>query len=143
VRAANEASDAALERAIAAAAPSIRSVIPKSTTIALRSADGASVTTAEIFALPNDVRGFGGGPAVGILVETATAARPRQLLQDLGLTGAEADIARLLADGMTLREIAIRRGVSFETVRSQIKSIRGKLGVSRQVEIVSRLRNLI
>jgi DNA-binding NarL/FixJ family response regulator len=49
------------------------------------------------------------------------------LLCDLfGLTKAEAEVAVALSDGGTAEDVARRRGVSLETVRSQIRSILGK-----------------
>jgi LuxR family maltose regulon positive regulatory protein len=46
------------------------------------------------------------------------------------LTGREKEIARLVADGLTNREIAERLFISANTVKTQIKSIFEKLGVS-------------
>jgi DNA-binding CsgD family transcriptional regulator len=58
------------------------------------------------------------------------------------LTSAETDIARYLAEGQSAVFIAAKRGVSVETVRTQIKAIMAKLGVSRQVELIVRLGEL-
>jgi DNA-binding CsgD family transcriptional regulator len=52
---------------------------------------------------------------------------PQDILRTLfGLTPAECRVALLLADGRIPREIAQTVGVSFETVRSQIKSVFAK-----------------
>jgi len=56
-----------------------------------------------------------------------------------GLGRAEAEVAQLLATGASPSEIAGERGVSIETVRSQIKSIFRKVGVHRLPELVVRL----
>lgn len=53
-----------------------------------------------------------------------------------GLTQAEAKIARDLAAGLTLREIAGKRGRALETVRQQLKSVMSKTGARRQAELV-------
>jgi len=53
-----------------------------------------------------------------------------------GLTDAEKVVAGLLINGRTLREIADEREVSFETTRSQLKSIFSKTGTSSQPELV-------
>jgi len=59
-------------------------------------------------------------------------------LQELfGLSGAEAAVAAELAKGRTPREIAGSRGVSIDTVRSQLKAIADKFGCHRQAEIVA------
>lgn len=51
------------------------------------------------------------------------------LREGFALSAAEADIVRLLFDGASPKEIAIRRSRSIETIRSQIRSILGKTGV--------------
>lgn len=72
---------------------------------------------------------------------TAEGSAPR--LQSLyGLTRAEAEIGLRIADGVRPQWIADERGVSVETVRSQIKSLSAKLGCRRQSEIVSAIKAL-
>ena len=53
----------------------------------------------------------------------------------LGLTAAEAEIAVLLAEGCTVREIAATTGRGYSTVRTHLKHIFTKLGSSRQFEV--------
>jgi DNA-binding CsgD family transcriptional regulator len=53
-----------------------------------------------------------------------------------GLSPAECRVALLLGDGHAPKEIAGMIGVTLDTVRSQIKSIFGKTGVSRQSDLV-------
>ena len=52
------------------------------------------------------------------------------------LTPAECRIALLMSDGHSPRHIAETTGVSTNTVRSQVKSIFSKTGVSRQGELI-------
>ena len=54
----------------------------------------------------------------------------------LGLSPAEAQVAALLAEGRTLRQIAASTGRRYSTVRTHLKHIFVKLGVSRQIEVV-------
>ena len=54
----------------------------------------------------------------------------------LGLTRAESDLALLLAQGKTVREVALATGRSETTVRWHVRQIFGKHGLSRQVELV-------
>ena len=54
----------------------------------------------------------------------------------LGLTPAESEVAVLLAEGMTLREIAAATGRGAGTVGWHLKRIFGKLRVGRQAEVV-------
>ena len=53
----------------------------------------------------------------------------------LGLSPTEADIAVLLAEGRTTREIAVTTGRRYSTVRTHLKHIFAKLGVSRQLDV--------
>lgn len=55
------------------------------------------------------------------------------------LTPAERELAALLRTDQTTAEIARARGVSVNTVKSQMRSIYGKLGVSRREEAVDML----
>lgn len=63
-------------------------------------------------------------------------ADPDLLRQALGLTRAEADLARLLARGLSLAEAAHTLGLRRHTVRSRLKDIFGKTGTHRPAELV-------
>lgn len=58
------------------------------------------------------------------------------------LTPAEADVAAALADGSSLNEIAAVRRVSVNTIRIQLRTVFGKMGVTRQSELVRLLRDM-
>lgn len=65
------------------------------------------------------------------------AAVPASVMGRLyGLTDAEARIAVAVGMGDELQSIAERSGTSYQTVRTQMKSILGKVGVNRQSELV-------
>jgi DNA-binding CsgD family transcriptional regulator/PAS domain-containing protein len=67
------------------------------------------------------------------LHETAS----KQTLGELfGLTPAEANLAILLARGLSLAEVSEAQNISQHTARAQLKSIFAKTGVSRQAELV-------
>jgi DNA-binding CsgD family transcriptional regulator len=53
-----------------------------------------------------------------------------------GLTEAEAKLAQGLLDGRRLAEIASSRKVSVETVRTQLRSLFKKTGISRQADLM-------
>ena len=53
----------------------------------------------------------------------------------LGLTPTEAEVAVLLAEGRTTRQVAALTGRGYSTVRTHLKHIFAKLGVSRQYEV--------
>ena len=61
----------------------------------------------------------------------------QQTLGELfGLTPAEANLAILLARGLSLAEVSEAQNISPHTARAQLKSIFSKTGVSRQAELV-------
>jgi DNA-binding CsgD family transcriptional regulator len=71
---------------------------------------------------------------------TRDAVAPMEVVQGLfDLTPAEARAARWIAGGGTIEGLAKRLGRSPDTIRSQLKGIFAKTGVSRQVELVALL----
>jgi len=61
---------------------------------------------------------------------------PAAMQEVFRLTGAEADICRMLSEGIRIEEIAERRRVSPGTVRTQIKSLFDKTSSRSQVDLV-------
>lgn len=84
--------------------------------------------------------------AVALLVVTPVdrqAVPMAELLQGLfDLTPAEARIARGIGEGQTVEKLALQSRTSPETVRSQLKSVLKKVGVSRQAELVALLSSV-
>jgi DNA-binding CsgD family transcriptional regulator len=60
-----------------------------------------------------------------------------------GLSTAEAEISVRLARGHSRLQIAVTRGVTLGTIRSQIKSIFQKLDISREAELRARIAQLL
>jgi DNA-binding CsgD family transcriptional regulator len=90
----------------------------------------------------NDI--FSGVSALCV-VTTAGAARAAstEVLQGLyGLTPAEANVARLVAEGETVETIAMIQNRSDQTVRTQLKSVFAKTGVARQTDLALLLSGL-
>lgn len=58
------------------------------------------------------------------------------------LTGSELEVARLVAQGMSYKEIARIRNRSFSTIDHQLRSIRQKTGVSSTAALVSFLARI-
>lgn len=58
------------------------------------------------------------------------------------LTPAEAWLARSIGEGTTPSDIARSRGKTFETVRSQVRAVFGKVGVRRQSNLVRLLAGI-
>lgn len=69
---------------------------------------------------------------------TPPRAPPEEMLQSLfDLTPAEARVARGLAAGDALEDLAVSGGVSRNTVRSQLRAVMDKTGCNRQAELVA------
>lgn len=82
-----------------------------------------------------------------VLVVVSDPDRPVRTPEDVlrevyGFTAAEIDIASGLLTGYSLEEIALLRDVAEGTVRSQLKRIFQKVGVSRQGELIKVLTQL-
>jgi LuxR family maltose regulon positive regulatory protein len=58
------------------------------------------------------------------------------------LSAREADILRLIADGLSNKEIARDLAIAPETVKSHVKNIFAKLNVERRAQAVSRAQSL-
>lgn len=87
---------------------------------------------------PIDPKVAPGGEQLLLLTDPEAAQEPARadLLQLLNLTPAEARVAALVGSGLPPREAALSLGLSEATVRSTLKLVFAKLGVSRQAELV-------
>lgn len=63
---------------------------------------------------------------------------PQNTLSLASLTNAELSVLNMLAQGMDGSEVAMRRNVSKETVRSQVKCILHKTGCRHQNQLIAR-----
>lgn len=72
----------------------------------------------------------------------AAMVAPDVLRETFGLTPAECELALLIAEGQSPREVAARLGISFETARTVLKRVFAKLEVSRQSELAALLARL-
>lgn len=85
------------------------------------------------------------GPLVAIVVpsqETDEGVDTRLLMQLFGLTPGEARVANLVGSGLKPGDAALVLGVGLETVRSVLKRVFLKIGISRQsalAELMTRL----
>ena len=68
-----------------------------------------------------------------------TLPAPDLIAQALGVTRAEARLARALGQGDSLREAAARLGLTIETARSYSKQIYAKTGLRGQADLMRRL----
>jgi RNA polymerase sigma factor (sigma-70 family) len=58
------------------------------------------------------------------------------------LTAREREVLRLMAQGISSREIASKLGISYTTVRTHIRSLGSKLGVHSKLEAIVKAREL-
>jgi DNA-binding CsgD family transcriptional regulator len=99
----------------------------------------------DVFPLPSQPYQLTFAPRVLVVARGPRGERARRtavLQAAYALTAAEVQITEYLVEGQPAEFIAAKRGVSVATVRTQIKVIMAKLGVSRQVELVVRLGEL-
>lgn len=111
----------------------------------LRDADDKAALVAHIIPIRRSAQDiFAGSYALLVVTPVSTpAAPPIELMRSLfDLTPSEARVARGLAVGETLEEIAASGGVAISTVRSQLRQVLEKTGCARQAEVVSLLANV-
>ena len=61
----------------------------------------------------------------------------KYLMQEAGLTSREADVARLICDGLSDKEIADKLSLSHHTVKDHLKKIYAKFRVHARAQLVS------
>jgi DNA-binding CsgD family transcriptional regulator len=83
------------------------------------------------------IRGFLAGTPDGAPIAALRQSRRRPAAGWESLTGAEMDIVRLVAAGMTNRQIAARLYLSPRTVQTHVSHVMRKLGVARRSEIAA------
>lgn len=114
----------------------------------LRLASGRSESVYAFFTLlsPQEAMGsFGLRPVVMLMFyhpESAPAIDTSLLYAVFGLSPAEARIAALLAEGLSLKQIAQAQGTRHDTVRKQLQSIYQKTSTNRQPELIRLLLHL-
>lgn len=136
----------ALATAIEAASRDRRVSSAASHVVIVHGPDGTQPLVLDIIPLPNRTLISAFEARVLVLVRGVGANGDRRrsaLLQSAyGMTTAETEIALQLTQGKLPEAIARQRNVSVGTVRTQIKALLAKAGVSRQVELVARLNQV-
>jgi two-component system, NarL family, nitrate/nitrite response regulator NarL len=110
--------------------------------------DHSSFTVAGEFDTLAEARATG-IQADGILISApvgrASTTRPLSIDESLGsddyeepLTAREVEVLELLAEGLPNKSIAIRLGISDQTVKFHVASICGKLGAANRTQAVRR-----
>ena len=88
-----------------------------------------------------------GGAFVGVLImvidpDHRDMVTVDALVDSYGLTPAETMVCAMIAQGMTLRDIADSRNVSLDTIKSQSRSIYGKTLTRNRRELVQRAHSI-
>ncbi|QSR16527.1 helix-turn-helix transcriptional regulator [Novosphingobium sp. KA1] len=110
----------------------------------LRSADAPLLL--DVRSLPRQDWSFGTAPRAIVTLRTPlrpTAQQSAHLATALGLTLAEGEVVSLLVQGHSRQAVANLRGVSVQTVISQLRTIFQKCGVNREAVLVSMAREVI
>lgn len=99
----------------------------------------------DLFRLYRREWSFGFEPCVAAIVRTRSGGGDHAALlgAGFGLTSAESAVATLLWQGLDRHAIAVRRGVSIETLRVQIKSLFAKTACNREGELIALLHNIL
>lgn len=100
----------------------------------------------EICALPRQDWNFGFAPSAIVTLKAPlgfSGDQGARISAALQLTPAEGEIVALLGQGHSRQDIARMRGVSAQTVTSQLRTIFQKAGVNREAELVSIARAVI
>ena len=83
---------------------------------------------------------YGARPVAALVLIVEPGRHPRLdpalVARTLRLTPAESQVAALLADGKTVRDIALATGRLESTIRSHVKHMFAKHGLSRQADLV-------
>lgn len=91
------------------------------------------------------MQAFGHQPLAFVVLHTLGSSRsidPFIVAQAFSLTPAEAQVTVLLAEGMSPEQIAEKRYASMPTVRSQLRALFEKVGVTRQIDLVRLVREM-
>ena len=84
-----------------------------------------------------------GGTLITPRTIAALVSKRRSMDMQLeNLTVREKEVLRLMAEGISSREIASRLGIGYTTVRTHIRSLGAKLGVHSKLEAIVKAREL-
>jgi len=101
------------------------------------------ITTDEIIRAIHDLYN-GGSPMSPFIARKVIGAFQKPLINDATalLSQRENEVLELLSKGLLYKEIAVKLGVSYETVKKHLKNIYQKLHVQNKVEALNKFRLL-
>jgi DNA-binding CsgD family transcriptional regulator len=127
-----------LHKAVQAAAQGPSSHDGPGTPLRLRGVTGAEVH-AFVVPVPPRTQHFENEVVAMMFVadpESTLPHFPEKLRQIYHLSPTEAHLAEALVNGRSLKQFAVERGTSLNTVRTQLRSLAAKVGAKRQVDVV-------
>ena len=126
-----------LERLVAEALPT-SGAVPVSGSMQLGRVSGLPPFVVHIKPVGVPQPDYGARPVAALVLIVEPGRHPRLdpalVARTLRLTPAENKVAALLADGKTVRDIALATGRRESTIRSHVKHMFAKHGLSRQAE---------
>ena len=146
LRARLPADDDRLQKLIGRALPAFRSAAPRAGSMNLRRLSGPARQGLHVTPVGDSRTDVGGFRVAALVLVVDPAHRPRidagWVSEALGLTLSEARVAALLAEGRSVREIAVATDWTEGYVRWLLKQAYGKQGVSGQVALMRRVLTL-
>jgi len=134
-----------LQRLLARALPRLRDPAAAGSTMVHRNSQGPGVIV-HVHPVVDPETGYVGRRVAALVMIVDPLGResvaPSLVMSVLGLTPVEAEIAVMLAEGWTARQIAGKTGRAYSTVRTHLKHVFDKLGVSRQYELARQVSAL-
>ena len=129
------------------AAPRAQSALgegPRRAFVRLRGVDGGPLQGLSLSPLhPAETMGaFGPVPMIMVYLHDAASniqADTFALQELFDLTPAEADVAARLSQGGSPEDVATQRGVAMATVRTQVQSLKRKIGAGNQADLIRRV----
>jgi DNA-binding CsgD family transcriptional regulator/PAS domain-containing protein len=118
---------------------------PSPRSFPVRKADSNATMVAHVIPIRLSARDIFARSAAALVLTPVTLphALPVELVQSLfDLTPAEARVARKLASGLAVDDIATAAGVSPNTTRTHVRGVLEKTGCSRQSEVVALLNGI-
>jgi DNA-binding CsgD family transcriptional regulator/PAS domain-containing protein len=132
--------------AVLARAAAIDGGLPRAGAVRLPKLIGAGALAVLVMPFRNETHwSLSHRPAILVCVADPAGANVlpgRQMIELFGLTGSEAVLAADLLAGMDLREIAVQRRRSVNTIRTQLAGLMAKTNVNRQSELMRLLASL-
>ena len=129
-----------LRRLLRQALPDLWSEAPSGGSMTVQRSSARSRLGLHVMPVGDAETDFGGRRVAALVLLVDPARRPRidaqRVAVTLGLTPSEGRMAALLAEGLTMREIAAAQGWSEDYVRWLVKQVYRKLDVSGQVALV-------